>query len=407
MMKKLFLFCITFFALTVHTTWTNTANPLYPATLPPEITARAAALIDAETGTVLFLHNFDTVIAPASLAKLMTLHLAQRAIRQNKTTADKIAVLPPETWADNQPPRSSLMFLARNQTVTLGELLLGLAVSSGNDAAVAVALNLAPSMEAFIAMMNAEAGRLGLVSTHFVEPAGISPENTTAALDFARFCRAYIAEHPQSLALLHSVQHFAYPLPANTGGGPTRTIVQYNRNTLLNTLYGVDGLKTGYINEAGYNIALTAKRGQTRFIAVLLGAENEDARDKDGEALLEWGFANFRTLFFDAAFLPHARIWCSKEKNYPLKTGGDLFFTVSTKRAVVIQQDLELLPFLKAPLAAGEQAGTIVISDSGGELYRVPMILEKDAARGNFFRSLVDNITVGFKKLAANFSRSK
>jgi D-alanyl-D-alanine carboxypeptidase (penicillin-binding protein 5/6) len=402
MMKKLFLFYITFFALTVHTTWADDtpANPLYPvSSAPPEISARAAVLMDGETGTILFSHNPAVVISPASLTKLMTLHLAQRAIRQNKASADDVVALPPEAWAENQPPRSSLMFLARNQTVTLGELLLGLAVSSGNDAAVAAALHLAPSMEAFTAMMNAEAGRLGLVSTHFVEPAGISPENTTAAMDFARFCKAYIAEHPQSLVLLHSVQNFAYPLQANTGYGPTRTIVQNNRNALLYRIPGVDGLKTGYINEAGYNIALTAKRDKTRFIVILLGAENEEERDKDGQALLEWGFANYRTVFFEAMLIPQNRIWCSKEKWYPLKTTGDLFFTVSVNRALVLLQEVELFPHLKAPLGAGTEAGTLTFNDSAGELYRIPLVLEKDAARGNFFITLIDNIIVFFKKL--------
>jgi len=388
-----------FIAVSGFAQYSEYDNPLFPAGQPPEISARAAVLLDAETGTFLFSQNPTLVIAPASLTKLMTIHLALRAIRQHKASADDIVELPPETWAENQPPRSSLMFLGRNQTVTLGELLLGLAVSSGNDAAVAVALHLAPSMEAFTALMNAEAGRLGLVSTRFVEPAGISPQNTTSAGDFARFCRAYLAEHPQSTALLHSVPTFAYPMAVNTGGGFSRTIVQNNRNTLLGRIAGVDGLKTGYINEAGYNIALSAIRGKNRFIVVLLGAGDEGERDRDGEALLEWGFANFKTLRLEAVFMRETRIWGSKEKYYSLKPAGDLTFTVSARRAVVLQQDTELIPWLKAPLPAGEQAGTLIISDGMGTLRRIPLVLEKDASRGNFFRVLFDSISLLFRKL--------
>jgi len=354
--------------------------------------------MDAETGVVLFSQGPSLVIPPASLTKLMTIHLALKAIKAGKASADDIVQLPPESWAENQPARSSLMFLGKNQTVTLGELLLGMAVSSGNDAAVATALHLAHSVEAFTAMMNAEAGRLGLVSTRFTEPAGISPENMTSAMDYARFCRVYIKEHPDSMALLHSVQSFAYPMPANAGNEPFRTIVQNNRNALLSTISGVDGLKTGYIPEAGYNIALSAVRGEYRIIAVLLGADSEKERDKDSETLLEWGFANFKTLRPVVNLAPSVRIWGGKEKYGNLKPSGSLVFTVSAHRASVIQFTAELFPRLKAPLSAGEQGGILIISDEIGELFRVPLVLEKEAVRGNFFRVLFDEIALFFQK---------
>jgi len=379
----------------------NGADPLFPAPPPPEISARSVVMMDAETGTILFSKNPTAVISPASLTKLMTIHLALRAIRSGKTSPDAVVELTPESWAENQPPRSSLMFLGKNQTVTLGELLLGLAVSSGNDAAVAVALHLSHSLEAFTAMMNAEAGRLGLASTRFFEPAGISPENTTSAADFTRFCQVYLTEHPDSLALLHSIPSFAYPMTINTGTSYTRTIVQNNRNTLLGRIEGVDGLKTGYISEAGYNIALTGRRGETRLIAVLLGASGEDERDRDGRVLLEWGFTNFRTLRLEANFIPETRIWGTREKFFSLKPGEGLIFTVSTSRAGVLQQDTELIPYLKAPMSAGNEAGFLIINDEIGELRRIPLVLEKDAPQGNFFRVLIDSITLLFKKLFA------
>jgi D-alanyl-D-alanine carboxypeptidase (penicillin-binding protein 5/6) len=393
----LFLFCF----LAVPGFAANITDPLFPADPPPVISARAAVLMDAETGAILFSQNPTAVISPASLTKLMTIHLALRTIRSGKTSPNAIVELPPESWAENQPPRSSLMFLGKNQTVTLGELLLGLAVSSGNDAAVATALHLAHSIEAFTAMMNVEAGRLGLASTRFSEPAGISPANTTSATDFARFCQVYLTEHPESLVLLHSVPSFAYPLAANTGISSSRTIVQNNRNTLLGRIDGVDGLKTGFITEAGYNIALTGRRGWTRFIAVLLGASGEDERDREGGALLDWGFANFRTLRLEATYLPQTRIWGSKEKYFSLKLGEELTFTVSTSRAGVLQQETELFRYLKAPMSAGKEAGVLIISDEIGELRRIPLILQKEAPQGNFFRVLFDSIEMLFKKLLA------
>jgi len=372
------------------------SNPLFPADPPPELSVASAVLIDAETGTVLFSHNPSMVIPLASLTKLMTIHLALRAINAGTANADDIVALPPETWAENQPPRSSLMFLGRNQIVTLGELLLGLAIPSGNDAAVAVALHLAPTMEAFIAMMNAEAGRLGLPSTRFVEPSGFEAENITTAIDFAQFCRWYLMEHPESPGLLHSRSFFSYPLSVNTGNEPPRTIVQYNRNTLLRDFPGVDGLKTGHIPAAGYNVALSASQRETRLIAVILGAVSEAQRDRDGRALLEWGFANFKTQRTTVPFIPETRIWGGREKYAALKLSEDPVFTISSRRAGVLQIDIVVYPGLKAPMAAGEQAGILTISDNLGELRVIPLVMEKGVVRGNFFKVFFDTIRLFF-----------
>ncbi|MDR1143248.1 MAG: D-alanyl-D-alanine carboxypeptidase [Spirochaetaceae bacterium] len=385
------------FLLLLPALYAQSADPLYPAALPPDITTPSAVLLDAETGTLLFSRNPSLVISPASLTKLMTIHLALREIKAGRASADDLVDLPPESWAENQPPRSSLMFLGRGQRVTLGELLLGLAVPSGNDAAVAAALHLAPTMEAFVDMMNAEAGRLELASTRFAEPAGISPGNTTTAGDFALFCRTYLLEHPDSIGLLHSVPSFAYPTAANID--QPRTILQYNHNTLLGKIAGVNGLKTGHITEAGYNIALSARRETTCLIAVLLGAATVEERDRDGEILLAWGFDNFKTLYLNARAVPQARIWGGKEKYAALKPGESLTFTVSARRAGVLQQDTEIARDLRAPLRAGAEAGQLIISDSMGELRRIPLVLEKEAPRGNFLRVLLDSIAFFFKRL--------
>jgi D-alanyl-D-alanine carboxypeptidase (penicillin-binding protein 5/6) len=359
--------------------------------------------MDAATGTVLYSAGSDLVIPPASLAKLMTIHLALRETKAGGKSLDGLVDLPPESWAENQPPRSSLMFLGRGQKVTLGEILLGMAVPSGNDAAVAAALYLAPDMKHFVSRMNAEAERLGMGSTRFTEPSGISAENATTAMDFALFCRAYLQEHPESLGFLHSSPLFAYPLAAHTGSIPPRTILQYNHNGLLDTgsggVPGVDGLKTGHIREAGYNIALSAKRGETRLIAVILGSKTEGDRSRDGEALLEWGFANFKTRYFEAAPLPRIRIWGGGEKYAALKAASAPVCTVSVYRAGEPEQAAELSTGLWAPLPAGAWAGVLVIRDETGEILRVSLVLEKEAERGTIFRRILDRIGFFIKKL--------
>jgi D-alanyl-D-alanine carboxypeptidase (penicillin-binding protein 5/6) len=376
------------------------SDPLYPASPPPEIASRSAVLMDAATGTVLFSANPDLQIPPASLTKLMTIHLVLKEIAAGRAFADEILVPPEESWARNQMPHSSLMFLDRNQRLTLGELLLGLAVPSGNDAAVAAALRFAPSVEVFVSRMNAEAAALGLFSTRFVEPAGISKDNVTTAMDFARFCSFYLASHPEALGLLHSVKEFAYPLAANMlspAGAPT--IVQNNHNPLLGRFEGVDGLKTGHIPEAGYNLAVTAQRGGTRLVAVILGADSERRRAADGEALLSWGFDNFKTIRPAADSLPQARVWKGKEKYAGLELETSPVITVSKYRAGILSWELDINAELEAPLPKGAQAGTITLRDETGILLRAPLLLKNPAPKGGFWRRIFDSIGLFFYRL--------
>jgi D-alanyl-D-alanine carboxypeptidase (penicillin-binding protein 5/6) len=293
------------------------------------------------------------------------------------------------------------MFLAEGQKPTLRDLLLGLAVPSGNDAAVAVALRFAPSVRDFAGMMNLEAANLGLVKTRFVEPSGISERNMTTAREFASFCRFYLQAHPDALREYHSVLEFAYPRPEN-GAGASKAIVQHNRNTLLGRFEGVDGLKTGYIDESGYNIALTAGRGGTRFIAVILGAPaapgGDRLRDADGRELLRWAFANYKTVRPVTGELELARIWKGKYDRIKVIPEGPLEFTSLTSRAETLRWETEIDDPLIAPLPAGSPAGRLVFYDGFGELRRVPLITAEEAVEGNFFKRALDSIRLFFRK---------
>jgi len=405
---------------------------LQPASPPPEVEARSAVLIDAATGTILYQKNPDAEIPPASLTKLMTIHLALNEVAAGRAAIDEIVPLPPESWARNQPPRSSLMFLDDGQRVTLGELLLGMAVPSGNDAAWAVALRFAPSMDAFAGKMNDEARALGLQSTRFAEASGYSWRNRTTARDFALFCKLYLEAHPQALGLLHSVTRFDYPKPPNLPPGREGgAIVQPNHNPLLETVEGVDGLKTGYIRSSGYNIALTAARpagapagSGFRLIAVILGAPTEEERGRSGRELLEWGFANFKTIRIglgassgsgakpgagagSAALpfsLPEARVWKSAAKFAPLRLAEGLDTTAAKNRGGVLGFSVEIDEPLVAPLPEGAQAGVLVISDESGLLRKVPLVLESPAAEGGFWRRTFDAISLFFGKIRKKIS---
>ncbi|MDR1839462.1 MAG: D-alanyl-D-alanine carboxypeptidase [Treponema sp.] len=367
----------------------------------PEINSRAAVLIDAETGALLYSKNPDEEISPASLTKLMTMHLVMKEIEEGRASYDEIIPITVQSWAQSQPPRSSLMFLAPGQIVTLREIMIGLAVPSGNDAAVAAALRLAPTVDDFAHLMTMEARRMGLRVTRFVEASGISEYNMTTASEFTWFCRQYLELHPQSLNDFHSVLVFSYPMadnvPAAYRDNP-RTITQSNRNNLLNTFLGVDGLKTGYIDEAGYNIALTAQRDNTRFICVALGAESVRNRDADGTQLLSWAFKNFKTIRPVTGPIENVRLWKGKENAVEFELAFSPDFTSPVSRADKLMFEAVISEPLIAPLEKGFTAGYFVISDEYGELNRVPLITVRAYERGNIFKRIWHSILLLFKK---------
>ncbi|MDR0409998.1 MAG: D-alanyl-D-alanine carboxypeptidase, partial [Spirochaetaceae bacterium] len=335
-------------------------NPLDDA---PELNARAAVLMDAATGFILFEKNPDELIPPASLTKLMTIHVAEKEAEERGIPLDEPVKLPKQSWAVNQPPRSSLMFLAQGHIVSLHELFLGMAIPSGNDAAVAVALNFSPTTDAFAKLMNREAAIMGMKNTVFVEPSGISEENLTTARDFAVFSREYIRLHPENLKKYHSVPQFAYPKASNLRPSMQNKIDTKIQNNHINLIYsfdGVDGLKTGYIDESGYNVALTAERGGTRFIAVILGVPARlgsragvRARDADGAALLTWGFNHFKTVRPKIASIPPAKVWKGKISKLPLELPEKArALTVLSGRGGNIRYEIKVNELI-APLPAG------------------------------------------------------
>jgi D-alanyl-D-alanine carboxypeptidase (penicillin-binding protein 5/6) len=383
-----------------------TAAALDPVLDAPDIGSRAAVVMDAVTGTILYGKNMDEEIPPASLTKLMTIHLVLREAAARGLSLEEVRELPRESWAANQPPRSSLMFIGPGQRASIRELLLGLAVPSGNDAAAAAALLFFPTVEDFTREMNREARLLGLTKTRFTEPSGISEYNITTAREFALFCREYLRIHPETLGELHSVREFAYPKPANVGEAfrnRPNTIIQRNRNTLLDRIQGVDGLKTGYIDEAGYHIALTAERGGTRFIAVILGAPAEYGgdriRDADGEKLLTWAFTRYKTLRPPPPVIPPARVWKGKENALELIPGEALECTALIGRGGGLRWEIAVRDPVIAPVSAGAPLGELVLFDTAGELRRVPLAAASDIPEGGFFKRLWDTVRLFFRDL--------
>jgi len=267
------------------------------------VNAESAILVDTATGSILYEKDADEIIPPASMTKLVEMYVVFDAVHKGQVSLDDVVPLPEQCWATNMPRDASLMLLAQGQTVTLRELLLGLSIASGNDASVAVAYYICGGMEPFVQRMNDVVQSLGLKHTHFVESSGYSEKNVTTVREFASFARIYIQKYPEALEEFHSKEELRYPqqqnLPSWQQDNKSQTIIQYNTNKLLGVLPGCDGLKTGFITESGYNLALTAKRYGTRFLSVTMKgpgkgtAQGNKYRVEDGTTLMEFAFGSF------------------------------------------------------------------------------------------------------------------
>ncbi len=380
--------------------------PMVPLVPPPGLLAKSALVIDFDTGAVLYARQPELAIPPASLTKLMTLHLAWRAVEEGHATLDDQVPISVRAWAKNQPPGASLMLLEPGQKVTLFELMKGLALPSGNDAAVAVAEYLADSQADFVRLMNDEARRLGLASTRFADASGLSARNASTAADLARLARAYVLQHPASIESLHSLTEFAYPREENLPQfalGSRPTLTRENHNELIGRLDGVKGLKTGYIVESGYNIALYAERGRMRLLAVILGGPGEGSREGalnraiDSTSLLSYGFYAWST--FEPA-LPDprpVRVYGARGGRVAVAHPRPLV-TVPREHAAAVTARYDYASRLRAPVRKGDAVGSVVASLHGREILRAPLLAAQDAPRGSFVRRLWDRTSLLFAR---------
>ena len=245
------------------------------ASVNRRVNACSAILLDMGNGRVLFEQNADYLIAPASLTKVLTLYLVFEAIEQGHVRlTDKVVVSRRAASAGG-----SRMGLKAGARVSMEEIIKGMAVVSGNDACVAAAEQISGSVERFVGKMNVKARELGLTKSHFMTPNGLPADGqVTTARDIARLSVAYIHRFPEALEI-HSMQSYAYGRRSH-----------HNANRLLGKCPGVDGLKTGFVCASGYNISATARRSNTRILAVVMGAHNPWVRCSEAARLIEVGF---------------------------------------------------------------------------------------------------------------------
>jgi D-alanyl-D-alanine carboxypeptidase (penicillin-binding protein 5/6) len=351
---------------------------------PPLEGVRAALLMDARSGQVLYaLHGGDRV-EPASLTKIMTFDLALDALSAGRVRPDTPVTVSRRAWDLARDPAVSRMFLQVGSQVPFRDLLYGLMVVSGADAAVAVAEELAGSEEAFVAQMNAKAREIGLADTHFANSHGLeAPDQYTTAYDVARLTRYVLQHHPESLAYT-SVRSFTW-----------NGIRQDNWNlTLLAADPRVNGFKTGHLAAAGYHVVATARQGQQSLIAVVLGAPSEEARTRDAEVLLDWGFTSWDSLHVDwrryaPSFLP---VYEGEASRVALSEPEDVWVSVprGSEAGVAVRARLDW-PVV-APVQRDQPLGWLTVVSAGRTLREVPLLAAAAVPRGGLLHVAWDAV---------------
>lgn len=314
--------------------------------------ARSAILMDGLTGQVLFEQNRDLKMSPASFVKVMTLYLVFDAIRAGQLKMDEMVTVSEKAWK----MQGSKMFIKVGERVKVEDLIKGVAIASGNDACIALAEHLSGSEEAFVSKMNEKARLLELKDSQFKNSHGMPAEGQyTTASDMATLSKRYIEDHPEAL-VFHSTVEFKY-----------NGISQENRNTLLRKNIGVDGLKTGHVEEAGYHLAATAKRDGQRMIAVVMGCDKMRKRGPEAQKLLEYGFKNFSTMEAvkkGATFGP-VKVKRGKLNQISLTAAEDARVTVAKGKESLVSVVPQLPQSVIAPIQKDQVLAKVLIQNEG------------------------------------------
>ncbi|MGI9217543.1 MAG: D-alanyl-D-alanine carboxypeptidase family protein [Hydrogenophaga sp.] len=335
---------------------------------PPEIAARAYLLVDVTAGQVLAAKDADKPVEPASLTKLMTAYIVFDALKAGKISLTQTFPVSERAW--KMP--GSRMFIDPKMQVPLEDLIKGMIVQSGNDATMALAEGVGGSAERFVQMMNDQAKALGMKSSSFKNPEGLTVAgHMTTARDLATLATRLMRDFPEYVGY-YAIQHYRYP------GTPAAN--DTNRNLLLFRDPSVDGLKTGHTDAAGYCLVATARRavpalgtgaqGQRRLLSVVLGAASENARAAESQKLLNWGYTAFDAVRLVAAGQPVAspRVWKGQAATVKLGRPDGVVVAVPAGEGGKLKTEVARPDPLVAPLLRGQAVGTLRVSQSNGAL---------------------------------------
>ncbi|MEQ8858452.1 MAG: D-alanyl-D-alanine carboxypeptidase family protein [Pseudomonadales bacterium] len=363
------------------------AAPIIPP--PPDVAASGYLLIDADTQEVLVEHNIHEPLPPASLTKIMTTYIAAVELEAGRIKLTDQVPISVKAWRTE----GSKMFIREGTTVPLEDLLRGIIIQSGNDASVAVAEHVAGSESAFADMMNQQAQQLGMVETEFHNATGLPAEgHHTTAWDLALLTRSMIRRFPDHYAM-YSEPSFEY-----------NDIKQPNRNRLLLRDRTVDGVKTGHTEAAGYCLVASALRGNMRLISVVMGTDSDEARMRESQKLLSYGFRYFETqrLYQGGVPLKTADLWFGEADQVELGVSEDVYVTIPRGHYENLQAELLIPKVVEAPLAEGAEVGTLRLRLEDETVLTVPLVTLSAAAEGGMFSRLSDAVALFFSNLLSS-----
>ena len=355
-----------------------------PIPNPPELNATSYFLVDFDSGRVLAEKNPDDPVEPASITKLMTAYLVDKAIADGDLTLDEMVTISEKAWR----MKGSKMFVEVGKQVTVDELLKGLIIQSGNDASVALAEHIAGSESAFAGYMNHQAKLLGMNNTNYVNATGWPHENHySSARDIAILTRAMIDEFPGSYRH-YKEREYTF-----------NEIRQFNRNRLLWRDDSVDGVKTGHTEAAGYCLVASAERDDMRLVSVVLGAGSDKARTQSSQSLLNYGFRYFEThkLYRADEVLKTTRIWYGDQQQIGLGVGKDIYITIPRGRYRDLDASMEIDSEISAPIGRGQSLGQVNIKLDDDMIFSESIVAMQAVNEGSLIDQAMDKIKLMFR----------
>ena len=381
--KKFTLFL--FFGLLSAIFQANAENTDIATPPAPTLAASAYILQDYHTGKVLAENNADAKLAPASLTKIMTVYVVFRELSNGHLHLEDRATISEKAWKTS----GSRMFIELGDQVKIEDLLKGVIIQSGNDASVALAEHVAGDEATFADMMNQHAARLGMSNSHFKNSDGLPvTDHYTSARDLAILTTALIKEFPDYYRWF-SQQEFTF-----------NKITQHNRNQLLSRDESVDGVKTGFTDDAGYCLVASALREDMRLISVVMGAKSANARANENQTLLNYGFRFFEShrLYEGKKPLNEARIWKGASKTIPLGLAEDLYATIPRRQYPDLKAVINVDKKITAPVNEGAKLGSVKVTLKDELIIDKDLVALQTVEQGNIFQRLADSAMLMMEK---------
>lgn len=362
----------------------HAATPIIPPA--PDIAATSYLLVDAQSKKVIVEHNAHERNPPASLTKIMTSYLVEQEVEAGRLGMQDDVLVSVKAWRTG----GSKMFIREGRTVKVEDLLRGVIVQSGNDASIALAEHIGGSEDGFANMMNQQAAVLGLNDTNFVNSTGLPDDNHySSAWDLAMLTRDLINTFPQHYSI-YSERAFTY-----------NGIEQPNRNKLLWRDRTVDGVKTGYTSAAGYCLVASAVREGMRLITVVMGTDSDQARMRESQKLLSYGFRYFETksLYEADVLLSEQEIHYGDRDVLALGVSDEVVVTFPRGYYKDIEVDLQVPKVIEAPVTAGQEIGELRLKLAGDVLYQAPLVALEAVPEGGMFSRFGDFVSLFFSEL--------